>query len=950
MTINYKRLFFPALYILGCCPAMWADSISEQQAQQVATQFLNDLHRSHFSKMRGREGAVGTLASTPALAYTLQKEGQPADLYVYNCIADGADGFVIVAGDDRVTNPIVGFSDHGHFCYQDAPENLKALFAHYANQLAFLRQQPSVSTASAFQLFNSSPFYGNVIVEPLVKTKWDQDTPFNDLCPEVREGEHTVTGCVATAIAQVLAYWKYPQQGRGRHYYWWNPTPTSRFDWGGDLTGHVYDWDNMPVDYSNGYTDEQAQAVARLMSDIGVSVNMLYGYANSLDNGSMATASAAPLAKYFDYDFNTMHEIGVEIIAGYNEEEMQPKLEEFENTLKVELDASRPVLLSAYPSPETIGHEIVVDGYTDTDYFHMNFGWSGRSDGYYKMMLIDVSSSTVEGREQRPITDLVAIVGIQPANSIVRDQLSYTLHGDEAELSFVDHAGEITIPENITDDQGKSYPVTSISCFAIQDNDTLTQVNLPNTIAHIPEYAFANSGLTSIVFPSAIQEVPAHVCQGCQDLRSVGISEGINKIGDSSFEDCPSLIMVSSQASMIGNKAFVGAGLQTYNMSMVRTIGDNAFAGCPFKKLSFEVLESVGDNAFSRADEVYLGAGVTTDNLNWLPYSMERLSVSLDNPLYVSVNNTVYDRAFTTLYYSGRDATDVYEDTDHSSGLHMVQVTSDGPRSALIIPETVTRIAPWSLKENSSIKLVIPASVTEMSGNNIYYREVYDYATVPQTIEDRGGAEVQGTLHVPAGCKDAYAAADGWKNYTSIVDDLPAPGHEQTFHASATGVYVITRHWWNQFVIKNSPVLYFEMPFSDHPSISYEDDGSFVVSSDNGVSYYERNDKVNKDSYAVWMWDDQDGLVKLSFFNDGTGGGATAVDNSKVATRVVVDGHEIRVEGAEQGAAIHLYAADGRVVASGSASANGRMQPLGVSRPGLYILKVGASTYKLSVK
>ena len=280
----------------------------------------------------------------------------------------------------------------------------------------------------------------------------------------------------------------------------------------------------------------------------------------------------------------------------------------------------------------------------------------------------------------------------------------------------------------------------------------------------------------------------------------------------------------------------------------------------------------------------------------------------------------------------------------------MVQVTSDAPRSALIIPETVTRIAPWSLKEHSSIKLVIPASVTEMSGNNIYYREVYDYATVPQTIEDRDGAEVQGTLHVPAGCKDAYAAADGWRNYTSIVDDLPAPGHEQTFHASATGVYVITRHWWNQFVIKNSPVLYFEMPFADHPSISYEDDGSFVVSSDNGVSYYERNDKVNKDSYAVWMWDDQDGLVKLSFFNDGTGGGATAVDNSKVATRVVVDGHEIRIEGAEQGAAVHLYAADGRVVASGSTSANGRMEPLNVSRPGLYILKMGESTYKLSIK
>ena len=376
MTNNYKRLFFSALSILGCYSALWADGISEQQAQQVAAQFMTDLHSSYSGATKRTVKSKRPL--TPVLAYTLQKEGQPADLYVYNCSADGNDGFVVVAGDDRVTSPIVGFSDRGHFCYEDAPENLKALFAHYANQLAFLRQQSSVPTTTRNVPKRASNYYGNVIVEPLVNTKWDQGTPFNDLCPEVHEGEHTVTGCVATAIAQVLAYWKHPQQGRGRHYYWWNPTPSSRFDWGGDLTGHVYDWDNMLVDYSNGYTDEQAQAVARLMSDIGVSVNMLYGYANSLDNGSMATASAAPLAKYFDYDFNTMHEIGVEIIAGYNEEEMQPKLEEFEKTLKVELDASRPVLLSAYPSLETIGHEIVVDGYTDTDYFHMNFGFDCR--------------------------------------------------------------------------------------------------------------------------------------------------------------------------------------------------------------------------------------------------------------------------------------------------------------------------------------------------------------------------------------------------------------------------------------------------------------------------------------------------------------------------------------------------------------------------------------------
>lgn len=948
------RLKMISLLLTFVVTGTWADDISQDEAQQIAVQAFWQLH--HSSPVGAKAAARSKAKQQPVLTYTMQKEGQPADLYVFNSSADGNDGFVIVAGDDRVLCPVIGYSEQGHFKSDDVPHSLKSLLACYANQIAYLRELPQNVTKVKRAPSSSSSVFGNVIVEPFVTTKWNQGTPFNNMCPKPDGKNLAVTGCVATAIAQVMAYWKHPKQGRGRNYYYWEPTPGKRFDWGGDLSAHVYDWDNMLDSYAGDYTETQAQAVAQLMSDIGISCDMVYGYGPPRDFGSMAIATGETLAKYFDYDLNTMHEIGVEIIAGYNEEEMQPKLEAFENSLRAELDEKRPVLFSANPSLESIVHEIVVDGYTDANYFHMNFGWSGQSDGYYQMMLIDVAASTVESRQKRSITELGAIIGVQPAKSIVRDNVSYTLNGDEAELSFVDFKGELTVPETITDDDGKNYPVTSISLFAIQDNDTLVGLNLPNTIKRIPKRAFAQSGLTSIVFPPSVSAIPDYVCYGCQNLETVGISEGIDKIGESAFEDCPKILQVSSWASEIGKKAFCGTReLYAYNFSQVRKIGDAAFAGCPFNTLSFEVLEEAGNNIFwaGSTPAVYIGANVTVSNLNWLPWQMKTLTVSPDNPLYFDCNNTVYDRDMTTIYYCGRNATNVDEGTDNFSHLHKVQVVSDNPRTELVIPETVTRIVPRSLQVNSNCKLVIPASVTEMSENSIVYREVYNYATTPQVIED-WSEEVQGTLHVPAGCKDVYAAANGWKKYTTIVDDLPAPGDEPATHEPVNGVYVITRYWWNQFVIKNSPVLYFQIPFSEHPVINYQDDGTFIVTGDNGVSYYNRSDKATVDSYTVpakWNGND-DCMVKLSFFNDGSATGIKALNLEKMGSQIVIDGRDISVHGLQSGTSVALYALDGRILAKGQSSSNGQsvVSLPGDTSSGVYILKVGNSSFKINAK
>ena len=983
-----KRLLILCLTFLGCFTGMWADDISEQQAQQIAAEAFGQLHRS--SPVGAKATARAKEQVRPVLAYTMQKEGQPADLYVFNSSADGNDGFVIVAGDDNAAS-IVGYSEQGHFDGTDIPLNLKALLEQYAEEISYLRHHPKeIQKSSTANSKKIEMYYGNIVVGPLVKSTWNQGSPYSRMTPN-----QTFTGCTITATTQIMNYWQCPKQGRGRHTYT-NPAHKEEV-YSATFEGVAYDWDNMLDSYLDGYTDEQGDAVARLMVDVGISCNAAYGDLGG--TGASEEYAAYALQKYFGYKSSWKKVWRPQV--PYVEMTDDP---EWDQMLRNELDAGRPILYTGFPRDEDhvtgmfpVGHAFVCSGYTDKGYFHFNFGWSGSHDGWFLTSLIGDNSMDFTIYQ-------TAVIGIEPAEEGTQgvvDGVFYEIMNDsEAQVIGFDEvdAAHVDIKESINLN-GKQYKVTTLNPYVfsivetpfsvtlpetIKEIDTRTfagtglteitlpttlkeigkdafrnsnlsgDINLPSSLVSVGEYAFSGTKIDRIVFPPSVSEVPAYVCYDCPNLQTVGISEGIDKIGESAFEDCPKIFQVSSWASEIGKKAFCGTKeLYTYNFSQVRKIGDAAFAGCPFNNLKFEVLEEAGNSIFwaGCTPDVYIGANVTVPNLNWLPWEMKTLTVSPDNLLYFDCNNTVYDHDMTTIYYCGLNATNVYEGTDNFSHLHLVQVDSDYPRTELVIPETVTRIAPRSLHVNSNCKLVIPASVTEMSENNIYHREVYNYATTPQEIDDRSVA-VQGTLHVPAGCKEAYAAAVGWRDYETIVDDLPATGEEPATHEPVNGVYVITRHWWNQFVIKNSPVLYFEIPFSEHPTIIYEASGSFTVTADNGVSYYKRTDKVTDESYNIGQWGGQDGMVKLSFFNDGTADGIKNMNAEKMDSQINVNGRNISVNGLRSGTAVVLYALDGRILAKGQASSNGQsvVSLPGNTSAGVYILKVGNTSVKINAK
>lgn len=203
-------------------------------------------------------------------------------------------------------------------------------------------------------------------VEPLLKDVWDQYAPNNNFCPMDSTGERCVVGCIATAMTQVMRYWQWPITGRGSHTY------TDSIGCKQTLTAnfyeHTYDWANMLDRYEEGkYNQKQADAIALLSSDCGISVNMRYG---AISSGAQCLDQAIAMADYFGYDR------GLQMLFRdfYT-------LDEITLILKKELAEGRPVLISGYNRDG--GHAFVIDGYDERDWFHTCWGNPGGLDNHY---------------------------------------------------------------------------------------------------------------------------------------------------------------------------------------------------------------------------------------------------------------------------------------------------------------------------------------------------------------------------------------------------------------------------------------------------------------------------------------------------------------------------------------------------------------------------------------
>ena len=330
-----------------------------------------------------KTAARGT--ATRALPVYTASEGNLNTLYVFNSSTDNG-GYLVVAADD-VAIPVLGYADSGSFDPESMPDNMKAWLAGYSAEIAAAAKAGVTSTVTSFSPLKAD----RADIAPLLKTLWNQDAPYNNLCP-VRSGTRCPTGCVATAIAQVMKYHSWPEKGSGSFSYTDNGQTLSA-----NFGATTYDWANMLDSYSGSYTTTQANAVATLMYHCGVASQMNY---NPGGSGSNYLTASQALVKYFNYDK------GLACL----QRNFYP-LSEWIGMIYDELAAGRPVPYSG--TNNTDGHAFVCDGYQSGDYFHINWGWGGMSDGYFLITALDPENQGIGGSAAGYNQNQDMIVGMQ---------------------------------------------------------------------------------------------------------------------------------------------------------------------------------------------------------------------------------------------------------------------------------------------------------------------------------------------------------------------------------------------------------------------------------------------------------------------------------------------------------------------------------------------------------
>ena len=360
-----------------------AKAIAERQAKALG--IVVDQQSVQYSK-----AAPGTFSDQGAEAY-----------YVFN---NGDDrGFTIVSGDDLLPE-IVGYSDRGTFTTENMPVQLKDFLDGYKHMVADLLSGDSHAKSVVMERNNqlltapgSSPVH-----TPLLGTiVWDQGSPFNNLTP-MKNGAHSVTGCVATALAQIMAYYKYPSALMEDIPAY--TTSTNGYEMPSISKGQIYDWDNILDTYLNSseYNDTQALEVAKLMLHVGCALKTNYGNSGS---GANSSTAGEVLAKYFGYDPDNTTSISRKDVTQ----------QEWNNIIYGELEALRPVLVSGSNS---IGHAFICDGSDSNGLFHINWGWGGRYNGYFDITTLCQYQAGIIGGDDGFNRGNSIVCGIAPDNGI----------------------------------------------------------------------------------------------------------------------------------------------------------------------------------------------------------------------------------------------------------------------------------------------------------------------------------------------------------------------------------------------------------------------------------------------------------------------------------------------------------------------------------------------------
>ena len=393
-VVHVMTIAVVAFLTLFCKPAI-GNPVDANLAKAVARGFWNG------STLCGEVKSIADVSGRIGLH----------DIFVFEI--NGGEGFVLVSGDDNVW-PVLGYG-FGRVPEGPLRPNVQKWLKWYEGQIQSIRglgRTADSKTSAEWQRLTASTAKSSSrkSVGQLLSTQWDQYPFYNNMCPyDADAGDHAVTGCSATATAQVMKYWNHPSVGQGSHSYVEDDFGTLAADFG---STH-YRWDIMPNRLSYSSTDEEINAVAELMYHVGVAIEMDYSvdgsgaYTISYD-GWFDACSETALVNYFDY------KPSIQGLQRYYYDD-----NEWLQIIVNELDNGRPIVYTGYDT--TGGHAFVCDGYDDQQYFHMNWGWSGRLDGYFRLDSLVLNWGGVGSNESMSFNYYQeALIGIEPNGDALR--------------------------------------------------------------------------------------------------------------------------------------------------------------------------------------------------------------------------------------------------------------------------------------------------------------------------------------------------------------------------------------------------------------------------------------------------------------------------------------------------------------------------------------------------
>lgn len=379
------RKLLITLIIALIAQTAFGEKVQRDRAMQVAQNF--------WKQETGSTPQLTDLSATVGLR----------ELYLFD--VDGGKGYIVVSADD-IAKPILAYSSESGFPTSNIAPAVMEMLRSYEEEIAFGRsfgEGPAAEVTKEWQDLENGikPAHADrkAAVAQMMTSKWNQSAPYNNMCPAA-SGEHCVTGCVATAISQVMRYWRYPEHGVGQHSYSYNDRPIAVTHMLGDsnavwlydtltvdFENSYYDWDNMPDMATTSSPEVEQNAVAQLCYHCGVALEMVYTPEGS---GSFMTVAEILAFDSVHYPRSIAAELIIPRFFGYSpaaEGRMRwdYTTSQWVAMIKNELNNGRPLVFAGNAEGSDYGHAFVLDGYNARSFFHCNFGWGGQYDGDFRI-------------------------------------------------------------------------------------------------------------------------------------------------------------------------------------------------------------------------------------------------------------------------------------------------------------------------------------------------------------------------------------------------------------------------------------------------------------------------------------------------------------------------------------------------------------------------------------